>query len=193
MLCCCSLRWGFQKDTFMVRGFGLLVFDVLRKPCQLPGAHLLRVNQGAAPTHAAPAGLLSEVNHPPVLEELPIRSRGGRAEPNRLFQYRYRPRQRLGAHILTKKRGPGNVVSAIVQTSHLAVNVPCICPAVLTGPSFCPDLSSDLLTCRQVSLTHFPLRSLAEENGPSDTRGGPGLVKGASVEDRLEKGVHRAR
>lgn len=92
-----------------------------------------------------------------------------------------------------KQCGLGNFVSGIVKGSHLAVNVPYICPAVLTGPSFCIDLSSDLFTCRQVSFTHFPLRSLAKENGPSDTQRGPGLVKGASVEDCLEKGVHLAR
>lgn len=87
----------------------------------------------------------------------------------------------------------GNFGPVIVKSSHLAVNVPHICPAVLTGPSFCIDLSSDLFTCRQVSFTHFPLRSLAKENGPSDTQRGPGLVKGASVEACLEKGVHLAR
>lgn len=92
-----------------------------------------------------------------------------------------------------KPCGLGTFVSVIVKSSHLAVNAPYICPAVLTGPSLCIDLSSDLFTCRQVSFTHFPLRSLAKENGPSDTQRGPGLVKGASVEDCLEKGVHRAR
>lgn len=92
-----------------------------------------------------------------------------------------------------EQRGLGNSVAVIVKSSHLAVNVPYICPAVLTGPSLCIDLSSDLFTCRQVSFTHFPLRSLAKENGPSDTQRGPGLVKGASVEDCLEKGVHLAR
>lgn len=92
-----------------------------------------------------------------------------------------------------KKCGVGNFISVIVQTGHLAVNVPYICPAVLTGTSFCPDLSSDLFTCHRVSFTHFPLWSLSEENGPSDTQRGPRLVKGAPVEDLLEKGVRLAR
>lgn len=35
---------GFRKDMFMVRGFGLLVFDLLEKLCQLPKTHLLRIN-----------------------------------------------------------------------------------------------------------------------------------------------------
>lgn len=45
LCCCCSLPFGFQKDAFMVRGFGLLVFDLLRKLCQRPKTHLLRINQ----------------------------------------------------------------------------------------------------------------------------------------------------
>lgn len=36
---------GFQKDMFMVRGFGLLVFDLLEKLWQLPKTHLLRINR----------------------------------------------------------------------------------------------------------------------------------------------------
>lgn len=86
--------------------------------------------------------------------------------------------------------GLGNLISVIVQTGHLAVNALYICPAVLTALALCPDLSSDLFTCHQLSFTHFPLRSLTEENGPSDTRRGPGLVKGVPVE---EKGVRLAR
>lgn len=35
---------GFQKDMFMVPGFGLLAFDVLEKLRQLPKTHLLRIN-----------------------------------------------------------------------------------------------------------------------------------------------------
>lgn len=41
-----------------------------------------------------------------------------------------------------------------------------------------------LLTCHQVSFTHFPLWSLTLENGPSDARQGPGLVKGSPVLSR---------
>lgn len=36
---------AFQKDMFMVRGFGLLVFDLLEKLCQLPKTHLLWINR----------------------------------------------------------------------------------------------------------------------------------------------------
>lgn len=66
--------------------------------------------------------------------------------------------------------------------------VQCSGPVVLTGMSVYLHLSNDLFTWHQVSFTHFPLWSLTLENGLSDARRGPVLVKGLPVEGLLAGG-----